>query len=124
MSTADLSKPQPGTEQILEKWRHFFPSDEEIDELLRPKVELVETDGRPMDSDWHRMCMELLLNVISFHFRNRDDYYAWRLLNRVLLRGTGAEQGLLRTGLLLHQRRLPAADASVLVHLAGGRPRA
>ena len=76
MSTADLSKPQPGIEQIPEKWRHFFPSDEEIDELLRPKVELVETDGMPRDSDWHRMCMELLLNVISFHFRDREDYYA------------------------------------------------
>ena len=29
-----------------------------------------------MDSAWHRMCMDLLLAVIAFHFRGRDDYYA------------------------------------------------
>jgi Uma2 family endonuclease len=46
-----------------------------IEELL-PKVELVESDGIPMDSAWHRMCMDLLLAAIAFHFRGREDYYA------------------------------------------------
>ena len=44
MSAADLAQPKPVIEPGPEKWREFVPSDEEIEELLRPKVELVETD--------------------------------------------------------------------------------
>ena len=79
MSTTDISVPTPGIESIPEAWRHYIESDaelEEIEELVRRKVTLVETDGKPMDSEWHRLCMELLLNVIHFHFRDREDYYA------------------------------------------------
>lgn len=46
-----------------------------VEELL-PKVELIETDGQNMDSDWHRLNIELLLASIRFHFRERNDYYA------------------------------------------------
>ena len=37
--------------------------------------DLVETDGEPMDSDWHRRCMNLLIDQIEQHFRDRDDFY-------------------------------------------------
>ena len=45
-------------------------------EAIFPKVELAESDGQNMDSDWHRLCIELLLASIRFHFRDRNDYYA------------------------------------------------
>ncbi len=76
MSTADIAPPKQGIDSIPKEWRHFFPTDAEIEEIVRPKVTLVETDGMPMDSEWHRLCMELLLNVIHVHFRDREDYYA------------------------------------------------
>lgn len=41
-----------------------------------PKVELIESDGEPMESDWHVRCMNLLLASIAQHFKGRDDYYA------------------------------------------------
>jgi Uma2 family endonuclease len=55
----------------------LFPHDapESIEDIL-PKVELLETDGVPMESAWHRLAMTLLLEVVSFHFRHRDDYFA------------------------------------------------
>ncbi len=41
-----------------------------------PKVELIESDGEPMETDWHVRCMNLLLASVAQHFRGRDDYYA------------------------------------------------
>ena len=79
MSTAEI-RPAKGVEErspatIPENLRSFFPTDEEIEALL-PQVDLVESDGKNMDSDWHRMNIELLLAAIRFHLRGRDDYYA------------------------------------------------
>jgi Uma2 family endonuclease len=46
-------------------------------ELLAITDELMpETDGQPRDSDWHRLCMCLLLEVVACRFQGRDDYYA------------------------------------------------
>ena len=39
------------------------------------KIELIDSDGVPMDSDWHRRCMNLLIDQIEQHFRERDDFY-------------------------------------------------
>ena len=79
MSTAEIKQRKPGLElppnPIPEHLRSYFPTDEEIEAIL-PKVELFESDGKNMDSDWHRMNIELLLAAIRFHFRGRDDYYA------------------------------------------------
>src|SRR5690348_17063728 len=47
----------------------------ELAELL-PRVELIEEDKENLESDWHRLCMTLLIESIHFHFRSRDDYYA------------------------------------------------
>jgi Uma2 family endonuclease len=45
-------------------------------ELLAIPDELMpETDGQPMDSDWHRLCMCLLLEVVTCRFQGHDDYY-------------------------------------------------
>jgi Uma2 family endonuclease len=37
---------------------------------------LPETDGEPLDSDWHRLAMNLLLAVLWYHFRDRRDFFA------------------------------------------------
>jgi Uma2 family endonuclease len=36
---------------------------------------LRETDGVPLDSPWHRMNMNLLIDVLVWHRRGRKDYY-------------------------------------------------
>lgn len=46
-----------------------------IEEKL-PKVELVADDGEPMESGWHVYCMLLLIEVASYHFRQRQDVFA------------------------------------------------
>ena len=45
----------------------FFPT---------PEIELVETDGEPLESDWHRIEMNLLIDSVQVHFAGRTDYYA------------------------------------------------
>jgi Uma2 family endonuclease len=42
---------------------------------LRPEEELVETDGVPLDSDWHRLEIGLLAETIKHWLRGRTDYY-------------------------------------------------
>lgn len=34
-----------------------------------------ESDGVPLDSAWHREEIDFLLNLIRYHFRQRDDFY-------------------------------------------------
>lgn len=41
----------------------------------RPNVELVSSDDMPMDSEWHRRAMNLLIDCIDSHLRDRTDYY-------------------------------------------------
>src|SRR2546423_15190948 len=40
-----------------------------------PDVELIETDGEPLESEWHRMAMNLLIEVVRYHLRQRNDFY-------------------------------------------------
>src|SRR5262249_47620423 len=40
-----------------------------------PDELMPQTDGQPMDSDWHRLCMCLLLESVTCQFQGRDDYY-------------------------------------------------
>lgn len=46
----------------------------DVEELL-PKVELLETDGEPLESSWHRDCINLLIEIIEWLFRGRTDFY-------------------------------------------------
>lgn len=78
MSTAEVSKPPPRSE-VLEQFPHArltldldIPS---IEELL-PKIELLETDGEKLETAWHRIVINLLLECLHNHLRGRDDYYA------------------------------------------------
>jgi hypothetical protein len=52
--------------QVLTGYRELHPP---------PDAELIETDGVPLDSDWHRLNMDLLCDVVSYHLRDREDFY-------------------------------------------------
>jgi Uma2 family endonuclease len=50
--------------------------DEILDEFPPlPEVELIEEDGEPLESDWHRRAMNLLIDAIGYHYRDRNDFY-------------------------------------------------
>jgi Uma2 family endonuclease len=42
---------------------------------LGPEEELVETDGVPLDSDWHRLAIGLLVESVKHWLREQADYY-------------------------------------------------
>ena len=44
-----------------------------FDELAA--IELISDDGFPMESGWHRKCMNLLIDQIDELYRGRNDYY-------------------------------------------------
>jgi Uma2 family endonuclease len=45
----------------------FFPT---------PNIELIETDGEPLETDWHRIEINLLIESVRCHLAGRTDYYA------------------------------------------------
>jgi len=44
-------------------------------EVEAPPDNLPETDGIPMENDWHRLAMSLLIESITYHWRDREDYF-------------------------------------------------
>jgi Uma2 family endonuclease len=45
-------------------------------QAVLPKVQLVETDGVPLESHWHVLQIALLLDLVAYRLRDRNDYYA------------------------------------------------
>jgi Uma2 family endonuclease len=45
-------------------------------EVALPDVPLLETDGEPLETSWHRAEINLLIEVLAWLFRDRDDYYS------------------------------------------------
>jgi Uma2 family endonuclease len=41
-----------------------------------PQIELIETDGEPLESDWHRIAMNILIDSVKYYLRHRQDFYA------------------------------------------------
>ncbi len=41
-----------------------------------PQVELIETDGVPLESPWHWAAIVLLIDSLHFHLRGRSNYFA------------------------------------------------
>lgn len=59
----------------------FFPSDSRmlsIEDALAEleAIELVETDDQNLESEWHRLAINLLLSCIHVRFKDRSDFYA------------------------------------------------
>ena len=50
------------------------PTELEIESIL-PKVELIESDGEPLETEWHRRAMNVLIASVDYRFRDRQDYY-------------------------------------------------
>lgn len=42
---------------------------------ILPQVELVAEDGENLESEWHRLAMCLLIEIVNYRFRHRNDYY-------------------------------------------------
>src|SRR5205823_8410383 len=40
-----------------------------------PPTNLPTEDGVPLESDWHRLAMNLLIEMVTFHFQGRDDFF-------------------------------------------------
>jgi Uma2 family endonuclease len=45
-------------------------------EVALPNVQLVETDDVPLESHWHVLQIHLLLELVAYGLRDRNDYYA------------------------------------------------
>src|SRR5437016_1170802 len=45
-----------------------------VDEVL-PPMNLLEEDGVPLESDWHRLAMTLLIELVGLHLKGREDYF-------------------------------------------------
>jgi Uma2 family endonuclease len=45
-------------------------------QVALPSVQLVETDGVPLESHWHVLQISLLIELLAYWFRDREDYYA------------------------------------------------
>jgi Uma2 family endonuclease len=41
-----------------------------------PDIELPTEDGEPLESSWHRAAINLLIDALDQHWRDRTDYYA------------------------------------------------
>ena len=41
-----------------------------------PKVDLPTEDGVPLETNWHRIQMNLLIDSVHYYWRERQDYFA------------------------------------------------
>jgi Uma2 family endonuclease len=49
---------------------------EVIERILLSDLELPEEDGEPLESEWHRAQINLLIDVVKYRWRDRQDFYA------------------------------------------------
>ena len=43
--------------------------------IPRPNVQLIETDGEPLETLWHFMSIVLLIDSVRHHFHPRTDFF-------------------------------------------------
>ena len=46
-----------------------------VTEIPLPNVELIESDGEPLETLWHLAAISLLMDSIHFHLRDRTNYF-------------------------------------------------
>jgi len=46
-----------------------------VAENALPKVELIETDGEPLETPWHFAAIALLIDSVRYHLRDRTNYF-------------------------------------------------
>jgi Uma2 family endonuclease len=47
----------------------------EVDDPPELPTGMIETDGVPMESEWHRLAMSLLIETVSYRLHDRQDYF-------------------------------------------------
>jgi Uma2 family endonuclease len=48
----------------------------DLSDLVLPPTDLPEEDDAPMESAWHRMQMDLLIESLLYYWRDRNDFFA------------------------------------------------
>lgn len=73
MATADPEPINPPTSPV------FVPPPPSVlappPPIVLPEFDLPAEDGVPMETPWHRSAMNLLIDVVHWHRRDRTDYY-------------------------------------------------
>jgi Uma2 family endonuclease len=41
-----------------------------------PNIDLPSEDGEPLETNWHRLQINLLVDIVKEHWRGRTDYFA------------------------------------------------
>jgi Uma2 family endonuclease len=59
---------QPKTEMVLWNFSEWV-------EVPIPPRDLPETDGEPLESNWHRLAMNLLIECLSYFWEDRQDFF-------------------------------------------------
>ncbi len=72
-----MGLPQPVVEpdEITPEEQEFLDIGQELIAKLEP-LELPYDDGIPMESNWHRLQMNLLIELVEQHWQKRDDFFA------------------------------------------------
>lgn len=71
---------QANTEFAHALWQPDPIVESEVD--MEPHLQLLATlelpaeDGEPMESNWHRSALNLLIDIVQAHWRDRTDYFA------------------------------------------------
>ncbi len=76
-----------------------------------PQLQLVETDGEPLESPWHRAAIALLIDAICTRFRGRTDFFV------------GGNMFLYYTVDESRQRKFRGPDFFFVDEVDGARPR-
>jgi Uma2 family endonuclease len=78
MSTIEtISLRQPWEERAAELVRRLNTPEEDLNtDLLLELADLLPSeDGKPVENPWHRAAIGLLIEVLTFFWRDRDDFY-------------------------------------------------
>lgn len=68
-----LSEREQKIEALVERYR--VSRSEDIDALIELSDLLPDSDGEPLESPWHFDAIALLKDVLSWHWRDRDDFF-------------------------------------------------
>ena len=59
-----------------------------------PDIDLPYDDGEPLESNWHRLQINLLGDMLHQHWPERTDFFAGGNTLRLLQPGAGSHSGL------------------------------
>ena len=72
--TVKKKKTPTKTKRAVSKVREAI-SEDHLEQLqLLESLDLPDTDGVPLESSWHRACINLLIESVKAHFHRRSDY--------------------------------------------------